>query len=49
MDFEPGREERGLAVEAGKGRVIPDKMVGAADFFLKAPLGTPDLVSHRQR
>ncbi|RFC42207.1 MAG: hypothetical protein DVB28_002007, partial [Verrucomicrobia bacterium] len=49
MDLEPGREERGLVGEAGEGRVIPDKMVGAADFFLKAPLGTSDLVSHRQR
>ena len=49
MGLEPSGAESGLAVEAVEGTVIPNKVVGAGDFFLKAALRNPDLVCHRQR
>jgi hypothetical protein len=49
MGFEPGGTESGLSVEAVEGTVIPNKMIGAIAFLLKAALRTPDLFGHRQR
>ena len=40
---EPGGKESGLSLEAEKGEVIPDKVIGSVTFLLQTGLSNPDL------